>query len=262
LPSAKAARHKLNNLEQRDVEIGRIRRELAKVDGQLFEKGQELTAHRRKLGPKLISGDETPRRPRLQAEHFAVTIHTSLPPAMTTGEATCNLKPVTFNSARLASTLSNLNSHPIRGTGAPLRAVASSGEMARVMLALKTAFAAEDEIPVLVFDEVDANVGGETAHAVGDKMRQIAHQRQVLCITHLAPVAAAAAAHYEVSKERKRAERSRRFGCSIARSASMSWRACSGPQCGCAEACGGITGNQRKPQASVVTQRPRYALSR
>jgi DNA repair protein RecN (Recombination protein N) len=68
------------------------------------------------------------------------------------------------------------------------------------MLALKTVLAAEDEVPVLVFDEVDANVGGETAHAVGEKMRQIARKRQVLCITHLAPVAAAADAHYVVSK--------------------------------------------------------------
>jgi DNA repair protein RecN (Recombination protein N) len=85
----------------------------------------------------------------------------------------------------------------------PLRAIASSGEMARVMLALKTVLAAEDEIPVLVFDEVDANVGGETAHAVGEKMRQIADRHQVLCITHLAPVAAQATAHFVVSKELK-----------------------------------------------------------
>ena len=68
------------------------------------------------------------------------------------------------------------------------------------MLALKTVLAAEDSIPVLIFDEVDANVGGETAHAVGERMRQIADQRQVLCITHLAPVAAAAQTHYVVSK--------------------------------------------------------------
>ena len=85
----------------------------------------------------------------------------------------------------------------------PLRAIASSGEMARVMLALKTVLAAVDEIPVLVFDEVDANVGGETANAVGEKMRQIAKQRQVLCITHLAPVAAHADAHFVVSKQVK-----------------------------------------------------------
>ena len=72
----------------------------------------------------------------------------------------------------------------------PLRAIASSGEMARVMLALKTVLAAEDEIPLLVFDEIDANVGGETAVVVGEKMRQIARQHQVICITHLPPVAA------------------------------------------------------------------------
>ena len=71
------------------------------------------------------------------------------------------------------------------------------------MLALKTVLAEQDEIPVLVFDEVDANVGGETAVAVGDKMRQIGKNRQVLCITHLAPVAAAADNHFVVTKQLK-----------------------------------------------------------
>jgi len=85
----------------------------------------------------------------------------------------------------------------------PLRAIASSGELARVMLALKTVLAAEDRIPVLVFDEVDANVGGETANAVGEKMRQIAKNRQVLCITHLPQVAAPATAHYVATKQVK-----------------------------------------------------------
>jgi DNA repair protein RecN (Recombination protein N) len=82
-----------------------------------------------------------------------------------------------------------------------LRAIASSGELARVMLALKTVLAAEDEIPVLIFDEVDANVGGETANAIGEKMRRIAARRQVLCITHLPQVAATASAHYVVTKQ-------------------------------------------------------------
>ena len=85
----------------------------------------------------------------------------------------------------------------------PLRAIASSGEMARVMLALKTVLAAEDEVPVLVFDEVAANIGGETANAVGAKMKQIAAKRQVFCITHLPQVASAADAHYVVSKQVK-----------------------------------------------------------
>ena len=71
------------------------------------------------------------------------------------------------------------------------------------MLALKTVLAAVDKIPVLVFDEVDANVGGETANAVGEKMKQIARQRQVLCITHLPQVAAPATAHYVAIKQVK-----------------------------------------------------------
>jgi len=91
--------------------------------------------------------------------------------------------------------------------------------MARVMLALKTVLAAEDEIPVLIFDEVDANVGGETANAVGGKMKQIAAKRQVLCITHLPQVAAPADAHYVVTKQVKMAGRFRRLNCSAKRSA-------------------------------------------
>jgi DNA repair protein RecN (Recombination protein N) len=82
----------------------------------------------------------------------------------------------------------------------PLRSIASSGEISRVMLALKTALATQDEVPVLVFDEIDANVGGEVSHAVGAKMREIGACRQVLCITHLPQVASAAGAHFVVSK--------------------------------------------------------------
>lgn len=85
----------------------------------------------------------------------------------------------------------------------PLRAIASSGEMARVMLAVKTVLAAGDRVPVLIFDEVDANVGGETAVVVGKKLRGLGAGHQVFCITHLPQVAAAAHCHYRVEKEVK-----------------------------------------------------------
>jgi DNA repair protein RecN (Recombination protein N) len=83
----------------------------------------------------------------------------------------------------------------------PLRDIASSGEIARVMLAIKTVLAESDSIPVLIFDEVDANVGGETANVVGEKMRKIARERQVICITHLAQVAAHADSHFLAAKK-------------------------------------------------------------
>lgn len=83
---------------------------------------------------------------------------------------------------------------------APLRSIASSGEISRVMLALKTALAAQDRVPLLVFDEIDANVGGEIAHSVAAKMVEIGRAHQVICITHLPQVAAAASTHFVVTK--------------------------------------------------------------
>ncbi|MBX9578614.1 MAG: DNA repair protein RecN [Chthoniobacterales bacterium] len=83
----------------------------------------------------------------------------------------------------------------------PLRMIASSGEVSRVMLALKSAMAHQDRVPLLVFDEIDANVGGEIALRVGAKMKELGKEHQVLCITHLPQVAAAAAAQFVVEKE-------------------------------------------------------------
>jgi DNA repair protein RecN (Recombination protein N) len=83
----------------------------------------------------------------------------------------------------------------------PLGKIASSGELARVMLALKTVLADLDHIPVLVFDEVDANVGGEIGSVVGDKMAQLAKRHQVFCVTHLPQVAAKGVRHLLVEKD-------------------------------------------------------------
>ena len=86
----------------------------------------------------------------------------------------------------------------------PLNRVASSGELARVMLALKTVLADLDEVPLLVFDEVDANVGGEIGRVVGEKMAAIAKNHQVLCVTHLPQVAAQATCHLVVTKDQSK----------------------------------------------------------
>lgn len=83
----------------------------------------------------------------------------------------------------------------------PLRAIASSGEISRVMLAIKTALAQQDLIGLLVFDEIDANVGGEIASAVGKKMQTLGENRQVVAITHMPQVAAGAGTHFFVTKE-------------------------------------------------------------
>lgn len=82
----------------------------------------------------------------------------------------------------------------------PLQKTASGGEISRIMLALKSALAQNDPIEISVFDEIDAGIGGMTAHHVAVKMAEIAKTKQVFCITHLAQIAAKASYHYLISK--------------------------------------------------------------
>ena len=193
LAFGESVQQKLDSLEQRDAELARINGALLEVERELREAGLALSRQRRQAIPKLARAVTR----ELKALGFK---QSQFDAALQTEEAAQTLGPISTSGLDKLEFLFAPNpGEPAR----PLRAIASSGEMARVMLALKTALAAEDEIPVLVFDEVDANVGGETAHAVGEKMRQIARQHQVLCITHLAPVAAQATTHLVVSKEVK-----------------------------------------------------------
>lgn len=83
----------------------------------------------------------------------------------------------------------------------PLAKVASGGELSRVMLALKTILAESDRVPVLIFDEVDAGVGGAVAEVMGARLRDLSRHHQVLCVTHLPQVGSQAHAHYLVEKQ-------------------------------------------------------------
>ena len=210
------ARRRLQGLEQRDSELARINAGLAKLDAELLRAGKELSAKRRKVIPQLArSVGKQLADLGFQQSKFDVAIRTD-----SVGDEVTSLKSKGsqgFLPPSQGSGATSVSAPVLRQTGfdeiefqfepnpgepaRPLRAIASSGEMARVMLALKTVLAAEDEIPVLIFDEVDANVGGETANAVGEKMKQIAARHQVLCITHLPQVAAPADAHYVVTKQ-------------------------------------------------------------
>lgn len=179
-----ASRTKLEALEGLESRAGELALELEKIDRQLREIGGQLSQRRREAVPRLSQAVAAQlgalgfRQSRVDVE-----ITTSeLPDAA--GFDACE-----FQFAP------NPGEPP-----KPLRSIASSGELARVMLALKTVLAEEDEVPVLIFDEVDANVGGETGLAVGQKLRGIAAGHQVLCITHLAPVAAQGHSHFLVSK--------------------------------------------------------------
>ncbi|WCJ59500.1 DNA repair protein RecN [Fontisphaera persica] len=188
LEFGRQAAQELQQLEQRDVELERLQRELAEVEKALKRAGAELTRLRQQSIPRLC------RAVAAQLKDLGFK-ESRLEATLATGEA---VEAATLSGLDTVEFLFAPNpGEPPR----PLRAIASSGEMARVMLAIKTVLAEEDRVPVLVFDEVDANVGGETARAVGEKMAHIARRHQVLCITHLPQVAAAATHHYRVTKE-------------------------------------------------------------
>jgi len=188
------AERKLASLEQRDQELARIKAALARIDGDLLAAGKALSGQRRELIPRLSKAvSQQLIDLGFKQSRFEIVMDTldgARFPQQTGQLSSRGLDTLEFQFAP------NLG-EPIQ----PLRAIASSGELARVMLALKTVLAAADRIPVLVFDEVDANVGGETARAVAEKMRQIAQKRQVICISHLPQVAASASAHYAVRKD-------------------------------------------------------------
>jgi DNA repair protein RecN (Recombination protein N) len=208
------AKQKLVALESRDAELARLHAALKKLDAEILSAGKKLSAARQKVIPLLAKAvgkqladlgfKQSKFDVALRSCDASSQIVTATPSSRerrTGDEASPPLSATRASQLRTGLDEIEFQFAPNLGEPArPLRAIASSGEMARVMLALKTVLAAEDEIPVLVFDEVDANVGGETANAVGEKMKQIAAKRQVFCITHLPQVAAPADAHYVVTK--------------------------------------------------------------
>ena len=148
---------------------------MAEVEGrlsatrtQLVKKGRVLGKQRREVAERLAQAVTTELR-ELGFPHgaFAVDVLEGEPQAS-------GLDTVSFGFAPNVG-------EPMR----PLRDIASSGEISRVMLATKAVLAGHDRIPVLVFDEVDANIGGEMGNAVGRKLAQLGRSHQVLCITHL-----------------------------------------------------------------------------
>jgi DNA repair protein RecN (Recombination protein N) len=179
------AAERMQKIEGRDAELERLAKEIEKIQTQMNRAGDALRKLRAKAAPKL---SDTIRK---------------------------NLVDLGFRQSEFEAKLSALDEPGASGFDwvellfspnpgeplKPLRTIASSGEISRLMLAIKSALAAHDAIPLLVFDEIDTNVGGEIAHAVGAKMQALGREHQLICITHLAPVAASASSHFVVTKD-------------------------------------------------------------
>ena len=182
---AERAAERVQKIEGRDIELERLAREIENVRAQMNRAGEALRKLRAKAAPKLSENIRHHLRDLgFRQSEFEAKL-SSLDEPSRNG----------FDSMELL--FSPNPGEPLK----PLRAIASSGEISRLMLAIKSALAAQDAIPLLVFDEIDTNVGGEIAHAVGAKMRTLGQDHQVICITHLPQIAATASSHFVVTKD-------------------------------------------------------------
>jgi DNA repair protein RecN (Recombination protein N) len=182
-----AARERLNRIESRGELLAQIETGIAAESRALTAAGAALSKARREAAPRLA------KNVRAQLADLGFR-KSELEITLTPG------KPLATGMETVEFQFAPNPGEPAR----PLRSIASSGEISRVMLAIKTALADQDDVPLLVFDEIDANIGGEIAHAVGAKMRELGRKHQVLCITHLAQVAARADAQFVVAKASER----------------------------------------------------------
>ncbi len=179
------ARERLRSVDSRDEEVTRLAENVKKTRTGVDKAARTLSRKRKKAAPALAK------------------------------EIAAHLNDLGFNQSIFEIEFETLDSPGVRGVEGveflfgpnpgeplkPLRVIASSGEMSRVMLAVKSALADQDQIPLMVFDEIDANVGGEIAGAVGKKMAYLGERHQVVAITHMPQVASLAHRHFLVTKK-------------------------------------------------------------
>src|SRR5213595_3912361 len=179
------AAERMQKIEGRDAELEHLAQQIENVRTQMNRAGEALRRLRTKAAPDLSESIRRNLRDLgFRQSEFEAKLSAFNEP-----------RPNGFDSVELL--FSPNPGEPLK----PLRAIASSGEISRLMLAIKSALAAHDAIPLLMFDEIDTNVGGEIAHAVGAKMKKLGRDHQVICITHLPQVAATASSHFVVTKE-------------------------------------------------------------
>lgn len=177
-------RTELSQLSGLDGEIERLSEEKHELAGQVKRMAEDISVRRREASVKL------------SAEICEVLKFLNMPNVT----LSFDVRPdkITINGMDEVEILISANAGE---EPKPLNRTASGGELSRVMLAIKSVMAEGDDIPTMIFDEVDAGISGRTAAKVGIKLAQTAEKRQVLCITHLAQIAALARTHMLIEKQ-------------------------------------------------------------
>lgn len=181
---------RLAGFENRDEEIAQLEKAVALLEKSVYAAAEKISIARRQAALKL--------EPPVQA----ILADLGMPHARFKVEL--QRKPLEngkvvvgpYGADELQFLISANKGEPLR----PLSAVASGGELSRIMLAIKTVFILTDDIPSMIFDEIDTGIGGEVALSLGRHLSEIAKNRQILCITHLASMAVRADNHYKVEK--------------------------------------------------------------
>jgi len=184
LDHAEAARVRLEGSDNREEYLGRLKNEVDEAFKKLRAAARKVSSKRKKYAPLLAE------------EVRSHLVDLGFKQAEFEVQLAARAEPSAQGMEDVEYLFGPNPGEPLK----PLRQVASSGEISRVMLAVKNALADQDATPLMVFDEIDANVGGEIARAVGEKMASLGERHQVVAITHFPQVAAVAHQHYLVEK--------------------------------------------------------------
>jgi DNA repair protein RecN (Recombination protein N) len=183
------------HLEQQERDRATVEEELAAAFARLKQVGAELSKQRQRVAKRLAGeiqkqlADLGMAEARLDADLQRLPL----------GDDPASADIPSHGLDQLELMLAANRGEPAR----PLRKVASGGELSRTMLALKTVLAAQDQVGTLVFDEIDANVGGRLGDVLGEKLAALGQTHQVICVTHLPQVASYARHQWTIRKTRR-----------------------------------------------------------
>ncbi|TVR32264.1 MAG: DNA repair protein RecN [Spirochaetaceae bacterium] len=184
------AQQQLSSLETWEDDKAALQRQISDGERALLSAARQISAERKRAAEQLGGSIEAIINTLGMAKaRFSVAVE---PRESASGKPSCGASGLDLVSFRIAAN----QGEPLK----ELKDIASGGEISRVMLAIKTVLAQNDHIQSLVFDEIDAGIGGEVAIAVGTHLHQLSRYKQVLCITHLASIAVRADNHIKVEK--------------------------------------------------------------
>jgi len=195
------SKKELDRLENYEEERGQLEKRFYKLTQTLGKAATDLSRKRRKVA-KQLSAEIT-----MEIRQLGMDARFECEVVLIDPEKMPNILRINFpqddESPITAAGWDEVHFQLSSNPGEPLKTlkeVASGGEISRIMLAIKAVLARVDQVDLLVFDEIDSGIGGKTAHVVGGKMKVLAGERQVICITHLAPIASKADHHLRINK--------------------------------------------------------------